>query len=511
MKKIVAYIRKIVTSRIFMAIAIVSLQILFLYLGVAYLIQEPLISTFVTILESLLVIHVVNRDANTSYKLLWIVIIYAIPVIGSVIYFLFAEKKVPRSLRVEITKSLKKSEGLLIQNESTRKKLTDLDVRQQFDYVSNNAYFPYYQNTKCKYFTDGISCFNDMLDKVKHAKRFIFMEYFIVKDGEMLEMLFDALVEKRKQGVEIYFMYDDGGSIASVPDKFKEFMNKNGIHCIEFSPVNALLSLLFLANYRDHRKLCVIDNEYGYVGGFNIGDEYIDKQVRFGRWKDSGLRIEGDAVDNLTIMFIQFYNAMAKKAIKYTDYLRKHKQLDSDSFVLPFSDSPSDNENVGRNVHMNLITHAKKYVYISTPYLILDYDMTNALITAAKNGVEVIINVPHIPDKKSVFMVTRSNYDALVDGGVRVFEYTPGFMHSKNVISDDKIALVGSINMDYRSYYLNYECGALITGDKEIRAIKKDYLNCISESHEITKTELINTSFFTRFLQHIMNLISPLF
>lgn len=511
MKKILNYLRKFLSSRIFVLVIIVVLQLLLLFFGLARARSIPEIDTLLNIFDILLIIRVANRDANTSYKLIWAIMIYAIPIIGGAIYLLFAERRVPKSLRTEITRSLVKSEGLLKQRLIYRDNLTDEDMRQQFDFISNYASYPYYQNSSAKYFDTGSSAFEDMINKIRKAKKFIFLEYFIVKDGYMLRMLVSELLKKVKEGVEVYFMYDDGGSITSVPDEFKKYLNENGIHCTEFSKVSAYLSLLSRSNNRNHRKLCVIDNKYAYIGGFNIGDEYIDKKERFGKWKDCGIRIEGEAVDNVTIMFIQFYNASVDHALNYRNYLVRHKSIESDSFILPYSSSPTDDDNIARTSHMNMITHAKKYLYISTPYLILDHDMTTALITARKNGVEVIINVPHIPDKKSVFMVTRSNYDILIKNGVRVFEYTPGFMHSKNIIVDDKIAIVGSINMDYRSYYLNYECGVLIGNDKCIKDIKKDYINCLKVSHEITIDDVNNVNIFVRLARALMKLISPLF
>ena len=511
MKKAINIIRKFLSSRVFVLVVIVVLQLALLLFGMATARSIPWVDTLLNIFDALLIVRIANRDANTSYKLIWAIMIYAIPLIGGIIYLMFAERRVPKSLSKELTRSLVKSEGLLKQRKEYCDALIDEDMKQQFDFVSNYASYPYYQDTNTKYFDSGLSAFEDMIDKISKAKHFIFLEYFIVKDGYMLRMLVAELLKKVKQNVEVYFMYDDGGSITSVPEDFKEYLNENGINCIEFSKVSAYLSLLSRTNNRNHRKICVIDNKYAYMGGFNIGDEYIDKKQRFGKWKDCAIRIEGQAVDNATIMFIQFYNASVKNTLKYKDYLLRHKQINNDSFVLPFSSSPTDDDNIARTVHMNLITHAKKYVYISTPYLILDHDLTTALITARKNGVEVLINVPHIPDKKSIFMVTRSNYEILVKNGVRVFEYTPGFMHSKNIISDDKIAIVGSINMDYRSYYLNYECGVLIGNDRSIKDIKKDYLKCIEASKEISIQDVENVKLIVKLARAFMKMISPLF
>ncbi|MBR3266030.1 MAG: cardiolipin synthase [Erysipelotrichaceae bacterium] len=511
MNKIIRWIRKFLSSRIFMLVVIISLQLLILIFGMNTIRSIEYVDTVLNIIDFLLILHVVNRHTNTSYKLIWSIIIYAIPLIGGVIYLMFAERKVPKNLRNEMTRSLQRSEGLLTQNKEYQDNLQDRDLRQQFDYVLNVGSYPYYQNSSAKYFSDGMSCFEDMLAKIRKARYFIFLEYFIVKDGVMLRSLIKELLNKVDEGVKVYFMYDDGGSLTSLPDNFKQNLNDRGIHCTEFSKVSAYLSLMSKTNNRNHRKICVIDNKYAYLGGFNIGDEYIDEKIRFGKWKDCGIRISGKAVNSVTIMFIQFYNAMVSDAISYHDYLLDYPLLDKKGFFQPFSSSPSTDDYVARTVHLNLINHAKDYIYISTPYLILDHGFTTALVTASRNGVEVVINVPHIPDKKTVFMVTRSNYEVLVKNGIRVFEYTPGFMHSKNIIVDDKIAIVGSINMDYRSYYLNYECGVLIGEDKVIMDIKKDYLKCIAESQEIGLNDIENISFIVRIARGFMKLLSPLF
>ena len=511
MRKLLNWILKFLSSRLFMVSVIIILQIVLLYFGMATIRAIPYVDAILSIFDFILLIHVANRDSNTSYKLVWALIIYVIPVIGGLIYVMFAEKEVPKSLRNEMTRSIANSEGLLKQKEKYKNNLEDEDIAQQFNYVLNASSYPYYQNSAVKYFGSGAEAFDDMLAHIRKAKHFIFLEYFIIKNGVMLESLVNELTIKVNEGVEVYFMYDDFGSITSAPENFVKDMNAKGMHCVEFSKVSAYLSLLSKNNNRDHRKICVIDNRVAYLGGFNIADEYIGKKIRFGVWKDSGVRIEGEAVNNITIMFIQFYNAMVEENINYRDYLLPVKRIKNDSFVLPFSNSPSDKVNVARTVHLNLITHAKKYIYISTPYLILDHDFMTALITASRSGVEVIINVPHIPDKKTVFAVTRSNYDVLVRNGVRVFEYTPGFVHSKLIVSDDKIAVEGSINMDHRSYYLQYESGVLIANDESIMDMKQDYLNTIAESKEVLAADVENIPFLVKMFRGVMRLISPLF
>ncbi len=510
LKKLLTYIYRFLMSRTFMIFTTLLLQLVvmlsFLY---SFSLESQVIKVAFLALNIIVTIYVVNRDTNTSYKLAWIILINVVPVVGGVLYLMFAEYKIPKKLRKETTRQLIGAKNSY-RKYADEVEIEDLDVKQQFDYVKNNAYYPYYKNTKVSYFSCGEEFFKDLIAKLKKAKHFIFIEFFIVKEGKMLSELLEVLNEKRQEGVEVYFMYDDVGCITGLPKNFKETLSSMGIHYAVFNKVSLWLSFLSKANNRDHRKICVIDNEYGYMGGINIADEYINEIVRFGYWKDTAICLKGEAVASLTIMFIQFFNVFSKEKLAYQDFLLKIRKITSQSIVLPFSDSPTDEEDVGRTVHMNLITKAKKYVYIHTPYLILDYDMNHALITAAKSGVEVIITVPKIPDKKTVFMVTRKNYESLLRAGVKIYEYTPGFVHSKLFVSDDKIALCGTINMDYRSYYLHYECGTLIAFDPEIKRMKDDYLKTLDKSEEITLYKASQTNFIVRVARAILDVFAPL-
>ncbi len=353
--KLIAWLKRFLLSRFFLLLVILSLQIFLLISGVRFLFEYPVTEVVITIVNLLLTVYVVNRDENTSYKLAWILLIYAIPVFGSVIYLLFAEKRVPATLRADMIRYLSETDDVLFQKKKVQEALTDPDLVQQFDYVHENSYFPYYQNTDCFYFGDGEAYFNDLIEKIGEAKHFVFLEFFIVKDGSMLESLVAVLRKKVAEGVQVYFMYDDGGSVTTLSRDYKKVLSNYGIHCTAFNPVKISLTLLSKTSNRDHRKICVIDNTVAYVGGLNIGDEYINKEVRFGHWKDSALRVEGEAVRSLTVMFIQFYNANAEHPLRYEDYLLPHRYPKNTSFVLPFSDSPTDEENVCRTVHFNLI------------------------------------------------------------------------------------------------------------------------------------------------------------
>lgn len=509
--KLLRNLLKFLTSRLVVVVFIIATQFLILMTFILkYGIFNDTIRFILYVINVALTIKVVNRYSNSAYKLAWIIIILGLPFIGGIVYLLFAERKVPKNLRGRLIYHLQKSKEIFEDHQDIE--IEDQDIAQTFAYVHRNGYYPYYQNTNVKYYPSGETFFEDLINKINGAKHFIFIEFFIIKEGYMLDTLTEALRKKVAEGVEVYMLYDDGGCITCLPPNFKENMQAYGIHVVTFSPISLKLSLLSQANNRSHRKIMVIDNQYAFTGGFNLADEYINRIERFGYWKDTGAMFTGAAVWNFTVMFIQFYNASVseRETLEYMNFKDTYPLIKNESLVLPFSDSPTDEEDLCRATHLNIINHAKKYVYIHTPYLIIDYDLTNALRMAAKSGVEVIITVPHIPDKKTVFAVTRSNYKNLIEAGVKIYEYTPGFIHSKLVLSDDKIAVVGTFNMDFRSYYLNYECGALVANDPEILKMKEDYLDTLAQSEEITMEKVKATNVIVRVFRDVLNVFAPL-
>ena len=501
---------KFFNSRFFLLLVLLLLELVVLFLPHFILIQNATYYWLANIINVITIIYIINVDKNPHYKLAWITLIAITPGVGAIIYLLFADKKVPKNLRAEFFGNFINGRDFF-PDRKDMPKCKDADIKLQLDYVTNNAYYPYYQNSKVKYYSLGEDLYLDLLEDIKKAKNFIFLEFFIVSDGKLLEGLLEALSNKVKQGVEVHFMYDDAGSLSKEPYRFIERLSSLGINVVKFSPLSSLIVLTPISNLRDHRKICVIDNKVAYTGGINVADEYVNLAHPYGHWKDTGIKVEGEAVSSFTISFIQFYNVYSKKHLIYDEYLLKNKnKFEVNNFVLPFSDSPTDKEAVGRTVHYNMIAKAKKYVYIQTPYLIIDDVLENALVSACKSGVEVVITVPHIPDKKTVFMVTRSHYYKLLKAGVKIYEYAPGFIHSKLCLSDDKIALEGTINMDFRSYYLNYEFGTLVANDGCIKEMKEDYLRTLELSKEITLDEVKKTKLVVRIFRAIMNVFAPL-
>lgn len=485
------------------------------FLGLVFYLSEYFIQIYVLLitLSVLMSIYLVNKDDNPTYKLTWVLLIMALPVFGGLIYLLFGGQKVPKELRKRDSEAVANYQEMLWQNTEIMEslQLEDPIAHKQANYLWHNAIFPIYRHTETTFFKIGEEKFAAMVEELKKAEKFIFLEYFIIAPGIMWDTILGILVDKVKQGVEVRVMYDDAGCITTLPNEYYKILEKLGIKAKVFNPIRPRLAIQM--NNRDHRKILVIDGKVGMTGGINLADEYINKIDRFGHWKDCSVMIKGEAVWNFTLMFLQFWNY--DEAVKDDVYKYKADQKDfitikDDGYVQPYSDSPTDDENVGEYTHINMINGANTYVYATTPYLVIDNEMKTALIMAAKNGVDVRILVPHIPDKWYVFMITRYNYQALLEAGVQIYEYTPGFVHGKTFVVDDKMAVVGTVNMDYRSYYLHYECGVWFYRSSVVMDVKNDYLETLKKSHCVTLEECKNVRLPVRMLRSILNLFSPM-
>ena len=377
-------------------------------------------------------------------------------------------------------------------------------------YMSQQAGYPIKRNTSIKYFPVGEDKFEQLKTELWQAKKFIFMEYFIVEQGIMWDSILEILEEKVKEGVEVRFMYDGMCCIALLPYRYPETLRKKGIKCKMFSPIKPILSTH--QNNRDHRKICVIDGHTAFTGGINLADEYINQKERFGHWKDTAVMIKGDAVQNFTIMFLQMWNVTEHQKEDYEKYLTPvreglHREM---GYVLPYGDSPFDNENIGEQVYFHILNHAKKYVHIMTPYLILDNEMVTNLTYAAKCGIEVIIIMPHIPDKWYAFAVAKTYYEELIQAGVQIYEYTPGFVHAKVFVSDDDTATVGTINLDYRSLYLHFECGTFIYNNPVVWNIEKDFQETLKKCQKVSVMDLRTRGTVMTVAGRVLRLIAPL-
>lgn len=455
-------------------------------------------------------LFIIWRDDNPAYKIAWIMVICLFPILGVTMYVFFGNKRPSRPLKRKIEPMEKLHRGDLVQTDEIAK-ITGGRLLDTCRYVSVHGPYPAWNDTKNRYYPLADYAYPELLEDLEQAKHFIFMEYFIISDGGMWQSIFEVLKRKAAEGVDVRLIYDDFGSLPTMPKGFVKELRDAGIKVLAFNPMKPIVSLVY--NNRDHRKITVIDGYIGYTGGFNLADEYINEEERFGHWKDSGLRLEGEAVWNFTVMFLTMWNAFVPTEASFEAFgprVYHPEPFEGDGgIVQPYSDSPLDDENVGENVYLEIINQAQDYVYIFTPYLVIDNEMQTALTMAAKRGVDVRIVTPGIPDKKMVFRLTRSYYKALLKAGVRIYEYEPGFLHAKSFLSDDRVGVVGTINMDYRSLFLHFECATLLIHCKSLETLKKDCMDTFAQSREIGQ-DCCKQSFFGLLFDGMLRALSPL-
>ena len=452
-------------------------------------VKGPFLNSLIDIIAIFVVLVIVNKKSNPSYKIAWIVVILAIPIVGLLVYFIFGRSELTRPTRKRMEAVNSELESELPANSDILEKLCQEDktVYRQTKYIRDWAKFPVYQSTATKYYKAGEEMFPDILKALEEARHFIFMEFFIVEEGYMFGKILEILKRKAAQGVDVRFIYDDFGCVTTLPEKYYQQMRQWGIQCVRFNPLYPVMSVIM--NNRDHRKILVSDGKVGFTGGINLADEYINKVERFGYWKDTGIRLEGEGVWSFTIMFLEMWDYINRTCETDRNRFRPQRYQSepfaNDGYVQPYADSPLDSETTGENIYMNMIAKARDYVYIFTPYLIPDNEMIKTLQNAAKSGVDVRIVMPGIPDKKVIYWMSQSYYEPLIECGVRIYQYKPGFLHAKCFVSDDKLATVGSINMDYRSLYLHFECGVFMYESSAVWEVKEDMLRTMAESEEI--------------------------
>ncbi|WP_317368155.1 cardiolipin synthase [uncultured Tyzzerella sp.] len=467
----------------------------------------------------LILLFLINSNMNPSYKIAWIIPIMLFPQLGWIFYALFSSGKfskvTKKKQKIYYTNHIENLSKVILKDKNILHKLKEDDIiaMGQAKYLIDYGESQIFENKESKYFKIGEEYLKALLEELEKAEKFIFMEYFIISEGKMWDSILDVLKRKVAQGVEVRLIYDDFGCIMTLPKKYNRELEKYGIKCSVFNPANLIFTIIY--NNRTHRKITVIDGKVAFTGGINLADEYINLKQRFGHWKDTGIMIKGEGVWGFTIMFLNIWKFLKKTDENFLKYKNSFPKEDKDlqeydGYIVPFSDSPLDKEIVSSNVFMNLINSATKYIYINTPYLIIDYEMTSALCMAAKRGIDVRIVTPFIPDKKSVFEVTRSNYQTLIESGVRIYEYTPGFIHAKSFVVDDKYAVIGTINLDYRSLYLHFECGVWIYKSKTILDIKQDYLDTLQKCSIYTLEQCYSVSSIRKLYRSILQIFSPL-
>ena len=475
-------------GRIFITALLILIQVVWL---IELFVRLNKYSTGISLVSSaialIVVIKIYGRDMNSAMKMPWMILIMAFPVAGVGIYLLCGHSGVNIGIRKHFQALQSELTPLLPDKEDILQKMSDEDrqTANMAHYISHSAGYPVYDNTDLEFYPEAVDGFEAQKEALKQAKKFIFMEYHAIEDAQSFAGMKSILFEKAKEGVEVRLIYDDVGSMGFINTDFVKQMESQGIQCRIFNKIVPFVNMFM--NNRDHRKITVIDGQVGFTGGYNLADEYFNITHPYGLWKDTGVRMEGDAVRSLTVMFLEMWNAIKKTDTDYTAYFPEITYTAKQTgYVQPYADNPLDDEHTGENVYMNVLNSAREYAYFITPYLLISDEMENALCTAAKRGVDVRILMPGIPDKPMVFYMAKSYYPPLLRAGVKIYEYTPGFVHAKSYVCDDRIATVGTINMDFRSLYLHFECGTLLYECKAVMDVKKDMEECFPKCHEVT-------------------------
>ena len=503
---------KILTSRLVVFGALIVLQLAVLVLGMVFLSGDySYFMMFLELLSLIMVVYIISQPQNPMYKIAWLIPILAFPILGGFLYLLFGSRNISRKIRRYMEMVYNQARKVIDeQPKHVSEELRRIDpaAYKQSYYITQKAFAPVFQNTYTKLLTPGEQKWEYLLQELRKARQYIFLEYFIIQDGIMWQSVLDILKQKVSEGVTVKLLYDDLGCIQTLPDNFREQMESLGIECRVFNRFHPSPDVFM--NYRDHRKICIIDGNVGFTGGINLADEYINAYEKHGHWKDTSIMLKGDAVWSLTILFLQTWgNSLSEDDIDFLAY-KPTRSYPTDGFVQPFGDSPIDSDLVGEITYMNIINNAKRYVYIQTPYLILDNEMTTCLCTAAQCGVDVRIITPHIADKWYVHAVTRANYDQLVYSGVKIYEYTPGFIHAKTIVADDEYAIVGTQNFDFRSFYLHFECGVFLFRSSTVLDVRNDFLETQKVSEQVTEEDCRKVKFPVRILRALLRVFSPL-
>lgn len=503
-------IAKFFTSRLFIISMLILLQILLIILPMIFLstVFIPLFFAFI-LFSFIIAIAIINRNNNPSFKIAWLIPVLCFPIGGALFYILFGRTHLNKKNTERLKKAVESSDGIITPDNELLDMIgkKNAHLKREASYIINNSRSNIYAFTETKFLNPGSLFFEELLTQLKKAEKYIFLEYFIIGFGEMWQKTLDILSEKAKNGVEIRILYDDIGTINLLPIDFPQQMTGLGIKTAVFNPYKPSLDTFL--NYRDHRKFAIIDGKVAFTGGINIADEYINRKERFGFWEDSSVMLDGDAVKKVTVLFLEMWYFTTGEKPDFNKFLVDY-QGKNDGFVIPFSDEPLFQELIHENAYMNVIENAKESVYICTPYLILDNNMENSLIRAAKSGIDVKIITPHHPDKKLIFEMTRANYESLVNNGVEIYEFTPGFMHTKMIISDDLTAIVGTCNFDFRSFYLHFENGVWMYNTQAVTQARDSFFNALSVSEKITPDFFKNVSFKRQLIRSILKIFAPL-
>lgn len=501
---------KMIFGRTGIIVLLLLFQAVILVTGFIYIEDVfPYMVALSVTMSVVIVINLISNDDNPVVKITWIVLIMLMPVFGLLLY-LFIKMDLGHRLMIGAYNNIINETKPLMHSEKAVN-IEECDASDDFKSTGsylNGLGFPVYTNTEVKYFPLGEDKFEEMLVQLEAAEKFIFLEYFIVAEGYMWGRVLDILHRKVQQGVEVRMMYDGTCAFALLPYNYPKKINDLGIKCKMFSPITPFISTHY--NNRDHRKILVIDGKVAFTGGINLADEYINQKEVYGHWKDTAIMLRGDAVRTFTLMFLQMWNTGVQNKENYAKYLLQNQQYHYSGYVIPYGDSPLDKDLTGEMVYYDMINRANKYVHIMTPYLIIDNEMITALIFAAKRGIDVRLILPHIPDKKIPFALAHGHYKRLIENGVKIYEYEPGFIHAKVFVCDDIKAVVGTINLDYRSLYHHFECAAYLYDVPVIADIEKDFIKTQNKSIHMTLELLKKDKLIMKATSELLRILAPL-
>lgn len=501
-------ILKLFITRSFILFILLLSQVILLGVAVYFIGQGGITVYFTShIIGGLIALSIINREFNPAYKLSWILFVLAVPFAGVIFYLMFGNLRISKSNKRRFMRIVERTNKQLWMETKNIQDDLPLEAAKIMEYIQNTSHNPVYQHTETVYLPVGEMFFKALLEELAKAEKFIFLEYFILEDGYMWQAISQILIEKANQGVEVRLLYDDFGCINRIDKAFKKRLTDNNIQLLAFNPVQVRLTMI--TNYRDHRKIAVIDGNVGFTGGINIADEYINKIDVFGHWKDNAIMIKGEAVWNLTLAFFQLWDFYQNEIIDFP-YYKPNKTYATDGYVQPFTDGPLTNHLTTENVYIQMINCAKRYVYISSPYLIIDNEMNTALKNASLSGVDVRIMLPGTPDKKLVYYVSRSYFKELLDANVKIYQYVPGFLHAKSIVVDGTMAMIGTANLDYRSLYLHYEISCFLYQSSAVRDLELDTLNIIDHSKEVDYKEYKKIPWYEKTLAYLLRAIAPM-
>ncbi len=500
---------RLIFGRTTIVVLLLAVQFGLLFLGFYRLRNYTLYggSMLVGLIVALIVI---NRPRNPYIKITWILLIMLFPVFAIPFYFFVDAELGHRLSRARLEEIDRETAGLLpVQAEALRTlEQADPGAAGLASYLQRTGGFPVWQNSGVDYYPLGEDAFQAILTELEQAERFIFMEYFIIREGYMWGRILKVLEKKARQGVEIRVLYDGTCALYDLPYHYPRQLEELGIRCRMYAPLRPLVSTHY--NNRDHRKILVVDGRCAFTGGINLSDEYINRTHPHGHWKDVAVRITGEAVRSFTLMFLQMWNVEGRGMEDCTPYLTASTPVSAPGWVIPYGDSPFNGENLAEMVYMDVLNRARKYVHIMTPYLIIDHEMVVALTFAARRGVDVKLITPGWPDKKTVFALTRSYYSELIAAGVQIWEYEPGFVHAKTFVSDGVTAVTGSVNLDYRSLYLHFECAALLCGVPAIADIERDFQATLARCRQVTLEDCKKDRLSRRLTGWLLRPLAPL-